>query len=661
MSKKQGGCCGGDSNKSDGGVSPSIVEGNNTDNRNKLEKGVKLVLLGDMNTGKTCIASRLVRNEFVPTDSTIGAAFLVKNMTLDNGNTVKLEIWDTAGQERYRSLTPMYYRGASAAVIVYDITKKNTFETLKRWVSELQKQASPNLILALAGNKADLPHREVQVDEVSKYISELGDVIFFETSAQTGFNVNELFTEICKKITSKVVNSIDRWIDGQIDNDNHSFGLLAEYDNVFNTKAIMIQNVLIKNFDINQINSIPPPTFSDYIRNKIHNETTNQNYPTLNHDDHVLMEAASTHFSCSVVVWNDKSVDWSLYDCLVIRSLWDYVHKFEEFQQWMKKIESMPKIKLLNPTSLIRWNWNKVYLKEMNELGGIDTIPTVYVTQGDICQTRKTIRDFIELGFEKRIFPETQTHFVIKPTIGANGYGTYRFTLDTWTQYQSEFESLLKESQMMIQPFVESVLTQGEFSYLYFNGKFSHSIVKKPCKNDFRVQEDHGGSVQINTPSSSDIQISQKVIDYISKQITKPLYARVDMLLYNGKLCLGECELFEPTLYFMKDSKIADRFFVALLENYTAAVAASNMTTITVSAAPSHMAASTSLKHKISINLSPLISPRALSSFDNTSSSSNAPGNASPRNVTPLSPSARGLMMNLGGVERVTQLEISTN
>ncbi|GAM18445.1 hypothetical protein SAMD00019534_016200 [Acytostelium subglobosum LB1] len=198
MSKKQGGCCGNDAKPSDPDRRSVIVD--SADSRGKLEKGVKLVLLGDMNTGKTCIASRLVRNEFGPTDSTIGAAFLVKNITLDNGVNVKLEIWDTAGQERYRSLTPMYYRGASAAVIVYDITKKHTFETLKKWVSELQKQASPNLILALAGNKVDLPNREVQVDEVSRYISELGDVIFFETSAQTGYNVNELFNEICRKI-----------------------------------------------------------------------------------------------------------------------------------------------------------------------------------------------------------------------------------------------------------------------------------------------------------------------------------------------------------------------------------------------------------------------------------------------------------------------------
>ncbi|KAN0011643.1 hypothetical protein ACTFIU_011221 [Dictyostelium citrinum] len=164
----KGGCCGGGGGSQD----------NKANNQNS----------GEMNTGKTCISSRLVRNEFGPTDSTIGAAFLVKSMVVDNIN-IKLEIWDTAGQER-----------AAAAVVVYDITKKNTFETLKRWVSELQKHASPNLILALAGNKVDLPDREVQVDEVNRYISELGNAIFFETSAASGQNINELFTEICRRL-----------------------------------------------------------------------------------------------------------------------------------------------------------------------------------------------------------------------------------------------------------------------------------------------------------------------------------------------------------------------------------------------------------------------------------------------------------------------------
>eukprot|EP01132_Coremiostelium_polycephalum_P009998 gene9998-12261_t len=196
MAKK---CCDGGETPNQGNGGLVVDSASNNDNKSKLEKGVKLVLLGEMNTGKTCISSRLVRNEFGPTDSTIGAAFLVKNMVVDNIN-VKLEIWDTAGQERYRSLTPMYYRGASAAVIVYDITKRNTFETLKRWVSELQKHAAPNLILALAGNKLDLPNREVTVDEVNRYVAELGGGLFYETSAATGQNVNELFVEICRKL-----------------------------------------------------------------------------------------------------------------------------------------------------------------------------------------------------------------------------------------------------------------------------------------------------------------------------------------------------------------------------------------------------------------------------------------------------------------------------
>jgi len=182
--------------------------------KDKLEKGVKLVLLGEMNSGKTSLVYRLVKNSFVERmEPTIGAAFMVKNLQVD-GVQIKLEIWDTAGQERYRSLAPMYYRGAAAAILVYDITRKSSFETMRKWVSELQKQASPNIVLALAGNKCDLTsHREVTQADLDKYVGELrketgagttskkeDTVIAVECSAKTSQGVNELFTDICRKL-----------------------------------------------------------------------------------------------------------------------------------------------------------------------------------------------------------------------------------------------------------------------------------------------------------------------------------------------------------------------------------------------------------------------------------------------------------------------------
>ena len=113
----------------------------------------KLVLLGNAGVGKSCLVLRFVRNEYVDDlDTTVGAAFLTKTVTLD-GAPVKIEIWDTAGQERYRSLAPMYYRGAQAAVVVFDLTSRDSFEGAKTWVKELQKKADPQVVIALAGNK----------------------------------------------------------------------------------------------------------------------------------------------------------------------------------------------------------------------------------------------------------------------------------------------------------------------------------------------------------------------------------------------------------------------------------------------------------------------------------------------------------------------------
>ena len=162
----------------------------------------KIVLLGDTAVGKSCLTVRFVRNEYSEfQEPTIGAAFLAKNINYQ-GQNLKLEIWDTAGQERYRSLAPMYYRGAKAAVVVYDITKKDTLTGAKSWIAELQSR-QPGCVIILVGNKVDLnKSRTIDADEVKEY-ARSHHLIHTEASAKTGHNVEEIFNIICREILAQ--------------------------------------------------------------------------------------------------------------------------------------------------------------------------------------------------------------------------------------------------------------------------------------------------------------------------------------------------------------------------------------------------------------------------------------------------------------------------
>lgn len=157
---------------------------------------VKVVLLGDQGVGKSSLVLRFVTNSFDKySEATIGASFMSKLVMVD-GQPIKYQIWDTAGQEKYHSLAPMYYRAAAAAIVVYDITRAATFNTLKAWVRELQQMGPENVVIAICGNKNDLEdRREVDSAEARAYAEEIG-AIYIETSAKANRNVHELFVDI---------------------------------------------------------------------------------------------------------------------------------------------------------------------------------------------------------------------------------------------------------------------------------------------------------------------------------------------------------------------------------------------------------------------------------------------------------------------------------
>ncbi|XP_025030064.1 ras-related protein Rab-22A isoform X1 [Python bivittatus] len=167
---------------------------------------LKVCLLGDTGVGKSSIVWRFVEDSFDPNiNPTIGASFMTKTVQYQN-ELHKFLIWDTAGQERFRALAPMYYRGSAAAIIVYDITKEETFSTLKNWVKELRQHGPPNIVVAIAGNKCDLNDVREVIEKDAKDYADSIHAIFVETSAKNAININELFIEISRRIPSTDAN-----------------------------------------------------------------------------------------------------------------------------------------------------------------------------------------------------------------------------------------------------------------------------------------------------------------------------------------------------------------------------------------------------------------------------------------------------------------------
>mmetsp|Transcript_25727 Transcript_25727/g.45150 ORF Transcript_25727/g.45150 Transcript_25727/m.45150 type:complete len:186 (+) Transcript_25727:794-1351(+) len=163
----------------------------------------KFITVGDSGVGKSCLLLQFTDRRFrADHDITIGVEFGAKTISVNDKN-LKIQIWDTAGQENFLSVTRAYYRGSVAALLVYDVSSRSSFESLGRWLTEIQNNAGEAVSVILVANKIDLADREVQTEEGQSFANEKG-LLYIETSAKTGMNVAEAFTELAKVVLSNI-------------------------------------------------------------------------------------------------------------------------------------------------------------------------------------------------------------------------------------------------------------------------------------------------------------------------------------------------------------------------------------------------------------------------------------------------------------------------
>ncbi|TKC62095.1 hypothetical protein FBD94_07635 [Pedobacter hiemivivus] len=245
-------------------------------------------------------------------------------------------------------------------------------------------------------------------------------------------------------------------------------------------------------------------------------------------------------------IWNDENVDWNSFNVAIIKSPWDYHNHLTEFLNWLNELEKL-NVKVLNPVEIIKWNSHKKYLKDIANKG-LPVIPTEYLAKGATLDHR-----FFDLFGTNKL--------VVKPCVSAGAQNTITVDLNNYQKRIEEIGQLLKVEDYIVQPFVEEI-KNGEWSFLFFNGKYSHCSLKTPKQGDFRVQHYHGGSISYPTPNP--LHIEQAEI-YVKSLPVATLYARVDGVVINDSFELMELELIEPYLFLNGDFNLLENYYRALM------------------------------------------------------------------------------------------------
>jgi len=280
---------------------------------------------------------------------------------------------------------------------------------------------------------------------------------------------------------------------------------------------------------------------------------THQNWYVKNilKEDRLIADALGTfNIEAKRVAWDDPN-SLKGFNFALFRTTWNYFDKLDEFYVFLKTWKH--RVVFINPHEQIVWNLNKQYLIELGSRG-INIPDTLLIKRGsDAC---------LNVVCKEKNWKE----IVIKPCISAAAWETYRLKYPLTSEQLLLCKKLTTQQDMLVQSFQKKILSLGEVSLMVINGKYSHSVIKKAKKGDFRVQDDYGGRVMNYNANPLEIDFAEKVISVLN---FKPIYARVDLMVDNGgNLALSELELIEPEMWFRKNSLSANLLAQAIKKKY---------------------------------------------------------------------------------------------
>lgn len=258
------------------------------------------------------------------------------------------------------------------------------------------------------------------------------------------------------------------------------------------------------------------------------------NLEELFEEDRLLLHGfAAQGFQAEPVVWNHPDVDWNRFDLALIRSTWDYIDEQESFLEVLSQIEGSS-CRLFNPLAAVRWNIDKHYLFDL-ERWGVPVIPTHLASSVE----PEALAGLFGTGKTRNV--------VLKPTIGLGASHSLQIPLDDFRETLATLKVSQPQYEYLVQPFIETIVTEGEWSFIFFNRQLSHVFLKKPAANDYRVQGIYGGTMQPVEPLPGDLLQAETVLSKLPFDI---LYARLDFVRIDAHLAVIEVELIEPIFGF---------------------------------------------------------------------------------------------------------------